>query len=138
VLTGAVFVEGEASVIDIYDSEVATLQEVLATLKGRTGKSHNLDAFDREIVERFGEAGFKVKVNWFDTDQRGVFIPEIEVLDRCDPIKAGEFDHDRLRHEIVNNHLGLPSEDAGIIKTPESWTPDKAKEIHKQGSDCDH
>lgn len=127
-----------AELINVYDSEVADLQRVLATLNDRTYKPHNLAAFEREIVERCQEVGFVVDVKWYETNLEGVFAPEVEVIGRCDPVKPGEFDHDRMRHEVVNNVLGLPAEDAGVIKTPETWTEDKAKEIHKHGPDCGH
>lgn len=127
-----------ADLLNVYDSEIAKLQEVLRTLNGRTYKRHDLHAFEREIVERFQEIGFTVDVKWYTTAAEGVVVPEVEVTGRCDPIKPGEFDHDQMRHEVVNNLLGLPEEDAGIIKTPETWTTEQAKEIHKHGPDCGH
>jgi hypothetical protein len=111
--------------INVYDTEVAKLQEVLQTLNDRTYKPHNLHAFEREIVERCQEIGFVVDVKWYETDAEGVFSPVVEVVGRCEPIKSGEFDHDRMRHEVVNNVLRLPEEDAGIIKTPETWTEER-------------
>lgn len=122
--------------LNVYDSDVQVLQSVLATLNERTYKRHELDAFDREIIERFAEAGFRVDVKWYDSTERGVFIPEVEVIGRCQP--QGEFDHDRMRHEVVNNLLGLPEADAGIIKTDDKWTTAKAEEIHKHGPGCEH
>lgn len=134
----------DAELVNILDSEVATLQEVLRTLNGRTYKPHNLDAFEREIVERFQEVGFRVDVKWYtarkgDARVEDTYMPEVEVIGRCDPLKPGEFDHDRMREEVTRlNPLGLPSADTGLIKTPERWTEGKAREIHKHGSDCGH
>lgn len=121
-----------------YDSEVLAAQEVLAALTGRTYKKHNLAAFDREIVERFAERGLRVDVKWFTTTAEGVYSPQVDLIGRCEPLTPGEFDHDRMRHEIVNNVLSLPSEDAGLIKTPEKWSIKQAKEIHKHGPGCGH
>lgn len=124
-----------SELVNVYDSEVADLQRVQRELNARTYKRHNLAAFEREITERFQEVGFVVSVNWYETNLEGVFAPEVEVVGRCEPIKGGEFDHDKMRHEVVHNLLGLPEEDAGIIKTPETWTKEQAKEIHKHGPD---
>jgi hypothetical protein len=103
------------TLLNIYDHEVQALQRVHKALKERTYKSHDLDAFDREITERFNDVGFQVSVKWFETTQRGVYIPEVEVVGRIE--RAGEFDHDQMRHEVVNNLLGLPEADAGVIPT---------------------
>lgn len=124
--------------LNVYDSEIQQIQGVLATLNGRTYKAYDLNSFEREIVERFQEIGFQVDVKWYETNLPDVYIPEIDVISRCAPIKPGEFDHDRMRHEVVNNVLGLPEEDAGVIKAPERWTEEQAKEIHKHGPDCGH
>lgn len=107
----------DSELLNVYDSEMKKLIELQRALDERTYKSHDLNAFDKEIIERFAEAGFKVKVTWWDTDQKGTYIPEVEVIGRCEPIKPGEFDHDRMRHEVVNNYLDLPSSDAGVIKS---------------------
>lgn len=115
----------ETGLIDLYDSEVKILQETLATLQGRTYKRHNLQAFDDEVVERFAEKGFEVQVAWHETNERGLFMPVIEVVGRIERLK--EFDHDRMRHEVVGNLLDLPSEDAGVIKPSGLWTPPEHK-----------
>lgn len=128
-----------SELVNILDSEIAELQRVQATLNERTYKQHNLHAFEREIVERFQEVGFVVDVKWYETNLPGVFAPEVEVVGRCEPVKPGEFDHDRMRDEVTRiNPLGLPEADTGVIKTPERWTEDKAKEIHKHGPGCEH
>lgn len=121
--------------IDILDSEVATITQVWQGLQGRTYKSHEYNAFDREIRERFAEAGFVVKVNWYETNLAEVKMPEIDIVGR---IEEKEFDHDQMRHEVVNNLLGLPSQDAGIIKTNGLWTGAQAAEAHKHGAGCGH
>lgn len=96
------------------DSELLELQRVHRELEGRTYKAHNLDAFDREIVERFGEIGWKVDVKWHETNQRGTYIPVVEVVDR---IQRKEFDHDQMAHEVRKNILDIPGEhDLPLIK----------------------
>lgn len=117
----------ESDLLNLYDSEVATLQRIQAELQARTYKTHNLDAFDKEIVERFAQDGFRVNVLWYQTTVEGVFAPEIEVIGRCAPIQAGDFDHDQMRHEVVTNVLGLPEADAGVIKSTATWHSEKCK-----------
>lgn len=120
------------NLLNIYDEDVLKLQAVHRQLEGRTYKSHNLHAFEEEILERFAEIGFKVDVKWYTVhsggiEQAGVFAPVVEVIGRCDPLTAGEFDHDRQRHQVVNNLLGLPAADAGIIPAGTFTRPEKHK-----------
>lgn len=115
------------NLLNIYDEDVLKLQSVHRALEGRTYKRHNLDAFEREIVERFQEIGFVVDVKWYTTNEDGIFAPVVEVTGRCAPIKAGEFDHDRQRHQVVNNLLGLPEADAGIIPSGTFTRPEPHK-----------
>ena len=113
--------------IELYDSEVATIDEVLKTLNIRLAGRREFEAFDREIKERLAEAGFKATVNWWTVaDSDGTPIP-----DRYDPVvtidgrigtdgdvlAAGKFtfDHDRQVHEVTNDLLGLG--EGGVIKT---------------------
>lgn len=122
----------DTNLLNIYDEDVLNLQGVHRALEGRTYKSHNLDAFEREIVERFQEIGFVVDVKWYTTHSNGVpvagvFAPVVEVTGRCAAIKAGEFDHDRQRHQVVNNLLGLPEADAGIIPSGSFTRPEPHK-----------
>ncbi len=128
-----------SELVNILDSEIKELQRVQGILAERTFKSHNLAAFEREIVERYQEIGFVVDVKWYETNAPGVSSPVVEVIGRCTPVAAEDFDHEKMAHEVVNNVLGLPEEDAGVIKTPETWTEAQAKAIHKQhGPGCDH
>jgi hypothetical protein len=128
-----------SELVNILDSEIKELQGVHQTLEGRTYKSHNLAAFEREIVERFQEIGFVVDVKWYQTNIASVSSPVVEVIGRCTPVAPEDFDHEKMAHEVVSNVLGLPEEDAGIIKTPETWTEAQAKAIHKQhGPGCDN
>lgn len=115
----------QPGMIDLYDTEVDKIHAVLTTLKERAESRRDFDAFDREIKERFWDAGFKVTVNWFHTDQAEVKMPEISVVGRVE--EGEEFDHDRLRHEIVNDVLGLGT--GGTIKVqPEDLLAAKAYE----------
>lgn len=99
--------------IDLYDSEVLAIEQVYLLLqeKAREG-SHDYDAFDREIKERFQDIGFVVDVVWYHSQIESVKIPEIVVKAR---IERGEFDRDRMVHEVTNDLLGTG--EGGVIKT---------------------
>lgn len=123
------------------DSELLELQRVKATLEDRTYKAHRLEAFDREIVERFGEIGWKVDVKWHETNVAGTYIPVVELVGRCE---RKEFDHDQMAHEVRQNILNIPGEhDVPLIKgsalSPEALAHRAKKgnhKSHKEGSGC--
>jgi hypothetical protein len=122
------------------DSEVKAMQELLEELQGQTYKTQDRDRFDEMIKHRYAEIGWRVEVLWYSAagpdgiEIRDVAIPEITVVDRIKPLKAGEFDYDQMRHEVVSNVLGLPEADAGLIKPDETW---KAPQ-HKHSAGCGH
>lgn len=120
------------------DSEILEIQRVHRELEGRTYKRHNLDSFQREIVERFGQIGWKVDVKWFSTNVAGTYIPQVDIVDR---IETKEFDHDQMAHEVQNDILGLG--EGGLIK--DTRLRDEARahaakkgnhKSHKDGSGC--
>jgi hypothetical protein len=106
-------------VLDIYDSDVEAIFGVLGRLQDRARyRRHNYNDFDREIREAFAEIGFTVEVNWHEFSREGQVqegaMPEVTVTGRTDPSHV--FDKDRQVHEVTHNVLGLPEEDAGVIK----------------------
>jgi hypothetical protein len=121
---------------DIADSEILGIERVLATLNREAAdKSHNFEAFEREIRERFQDIGFVVTVSWYEFGRQGqvgavpnAAMPEITIVDRCE---RKPFDHDRQVHEVTNNILGLPGQE-GVIRTS---TPGMKRlvEGHKHG-----
>jgi hypothetical protein len=78
----------------------------------------NYQAFEREAGSRFAEAGFRIKVDWYEYSIGGVpqegAMPEITVMGRIEAPAA--FDHDRQVHEATHNLLRIPGEE-GVIKT---------------------
>lgn len=107
-------------VLDLHDSEMAQALDVLARLRDRSRyRRHNYTDFEREIREAFAEVGLVVHVNWHkfaigNQVQEGA-MPEVTITGRTDP--SFVFDKDRQVHEVTHNVLGLPEEDAGVIKT---------------------
>jgi hypothetical protein len=107
-----------SDVLDVYDHEVDDLMRVQARLTEKARyRRVNYNDFDREIREAFAEIGFTVQVNWHrfsvgGQEQEGA-MPEVTVTGRTAP---HVFDKDRQVHEVTRNVLGLPEEDAGVIK----------------------
>lgn len=124
-------------VMDLYDTDVEKILELqlLLTEKARYGR-HNYTDFEREIRERFAGIGFAVEVNWYGFSRGGQVqdgaMPEVTVTGRTDTKHV--FDPDRQVHEVTNNVLGLPSEDAGVIKTD----PDTLRNLKERNAGHGH
>lgn len=110
----------EQDVLDIHDSEIVEIEKVLKILNERSTGHRDLEAFNREIKERFAEIGFVVQTKWWETDVADCYRPDIEIVGRTE---QKDFDHDRQVHEVVNDVLGLG--EGGVISTkkldPEQW-----------------
>lgn len=124
-------------VLDLYDHEVEEILQLQLKLndKARYGR-HNYTDFEREIRERFAGIGFTVEVNWYGFSVGGQpqdgAMPEVTVTGRTET--GHVFDKDRQVHEVTHNVLGLPSEDAGVIKTD----PDTLKNFLEGGGGHGH
>lgn len=117
---------------DLHDSEIARMGEVIAKLNHFQGRSLNLEAFRRSIVERFQDIGFKVDVKVWDTNQDGLFAFDVEIIDRLE----GSFDPDRQVFEVTNDLLGLG--DKGVIKTKQDASGLHAVNGHGHGHSHGH
>jgi hypothetical protein len=102
--------EDVMDVDDLYDSEQIAINQVSNTLARLIGTGMEGSAFQREARERFAEIGFVVrcdlKKDMLDPrpwDEKP-WIPEISLIGRTE--KQGEFDHDRMGHEVRSNILG--------------------------------
>lgn len=124
-----------ADVIEVYDTEILQIEKVLEILRVRSERqSRNRGEFDREIKERFHGIGFIVDVKWWHTNLEDVKMPEVEITGRVDDKGTG-MDHERLRHEITNDVLGLGQ--GGVIKTggaDEAALIRATEQGHKKGS----
>jgi hypothetical protein len=103
--------DASVSIIDIHDSEVMRIGDVLAKLNEKRGKYTNMEAFRQEIIGRFQDAGFGVRVTVFETDVPDVYAFDIDVNERLE----GTFDPDRQVHEVTSDLAGLGT--GGVIKT---------------------
>ena len=99
------------SLIELNDSDILRLESVQRILNDRLGARLNLEAFRKEILERFGEIGFKVDVKVWTTQTPGIYAFDIEIQERLE----GKFDPDQMVHEAVNDVLNLG--ESGFIKT---------------------
>lgn len=104
----------------VYDHEVLKIEKVLERLRQRASSRRVLDDFDREARQRFEDIGFVVKINWYETNVEGTFMPEIEVVGRTE---RHDFDHDRMVHEVTGDLLETGN--GGVIKSGEFLKPEK-------------
>lgn len=103
--------------IELYDSDILKIEPVIEKLNERQGQVLNLDAFQREAKERFFNAGFKVDVLVYETNQEGLYWFEIQIEDRID---GKPFDGEKMHHEVTHDILDLG--EGGTIPFP--GTPD--------------
>lgn len=97
----------------IYDHEVLGVEKVLLRIRERAASRRDLNDFDREIRERFEDIGFVVRIDWYDTNAEGVFMPEITLSGRTE---KHTFDFDKQVSEVTGDVLELG--EGGVIKTP--------------------
>lgn len=105
---------------EIYDSEQIQIDRVMASLSQRIGTGMEGSAFQREVRERFAEIGFVARCDlkkdledprpWDDKP----WVPSISIVGRTE--KQGEFDHERMGHEVRSNILGK-NEQGAVQKT---------------------
>lgn len=111
----------EEQVLDtdsLYDSERLAINQVTTTLMENIGKHRELGSFQREVRERFAEIGFIARCDFYESrhedhlpkDERTQY-PEITLVGRCDPMQVGDFDHDKMGHEVRSNIIGNKDQD---------------------------
>lgn len=115
---------------DLYDSELLAIEDVKATLTARSAGRRDYADFEKEIIDRFREAGFKVSVNWYTfadysgREVEGAFLPDVTIEDRLGPA----FDPDQMVHEVTHDLLELG--EGGVIDTT------RTAEAHKAAMDA--
>lgn len=130
--------------IDLYDSEVISIKGVIAALnQTRQTKDTSVEGWRREIIQRFEDIGLKVRVILHEIEQveigtgvrEGQILTDITIVGRLDEMKVGQFDHDRQRHEVRSNILGVNQPGlSGKISTSYSMAPDtKGQKQTKSG-----
>lgn len=109
-----------SSLINItLDSEILAIEQVLKKLNESAWNPRDVDGFTREIIERFGLAGYNVAVTWNYTNFVSVYMPTITIVSRTE---KNVFDHDKMSWEVQHNILGLETAGAvqpdGSVKSP--------------------
>ncbi len=95
---------------DLYDSERLAISRVMAALSQHVGTTSEKSAIQREVRDRFSDIGFVARCDFYkdDDDPRPwnerPDMPQITIVGRTE--KQGEFDHDRMGHEVRSNILG--------------------------------
>jgi hypothetical protein len=120
--------------MDVHDSEINLIHQVLTILRERAAKSHNYDSFQAEIIDRFARIGFVVDVRWYETNQPGVLMPEINISGRTDDHFV--FDRDRQTKEVTNDVLGLG--EGGVLKVDKDIMKALEEGTYKGTSDHQH
>jgi hypothetical protein len=116
-----------------YDSEMKIVHEqVMPKLEAMRGQRLNPQDFVDRAKDLFRQkAGLVVDVKAYTTggvERQGDEVKveeipelitfEIEILGR---VERHEFDHDRMRHEVVHNLLEIPGEGGEIKMAPSDW-----------------
>ncbi len=94
--------------IELYDSDRVALGRVVGRLREHVGTRRTRESFAREVMERFAEEGYVTDVRVTTVETEGgdlVFHTSVTVVGRVD-IQA-EYDHERQRHEVRANILGV-------------------------------
>jgi hypothetical protein len=114
------------SSVDLMDVEIPHVQEVLDKINEKQWKGGvDLEAFRKEIIERFGQdwrgpdgndwPGLVVNVKVYTTNEEGLYAFDIDIERRTWEPEGGLFDHDRQVHDVTGDMLGLGT--GGVIKT---------------------
>lgn len=128
--------------VEIYPSELTKIQATLADLqsywlqKRVDDPADAAEAFNQMAVNKFGEIGFEVKVDWLEAKTKDgevhnpfapgvpLYVPEVSISGRTR--KEEEVDHDRLQSEITS---GLVDGRKGFIREDGSWHEEPIKKI---------
>lgn len=130
--------------IQLYDTELGQVLDILGEIQEKriTGRSRiDRDAVHNEIRERIAnEAGIVVSVRWYEAGEEmpdgtlrkieGMYVPDIVPLRRV--VKEQEYDHDRQRHEVINDALKIG--EGGLIKV----TPAEVRQALEMGRGHQH
>lgn len=109
--------EGVLDATDLYDSERLAINKVTTEIMSNVNKHRELGSFQREVRERFAEIGFVARCDLYESQHEDHLpksertqYPEITLIRRCEP--TGEFDHEKMGHEVRSNILGEKGRDS--------------------------
>ena len=94
------------SLVELYHSDILTIEAVLAEVNKMQGTRQNLEMFVSEVEGRFAQVGFRVEVITFqDINDPEFYGFNFVIRDRIEP--EAEFDHEKMAHEVQHDILGL-------------------------------
>lgn len=104
--------------VEVNDGDILAMENgPWAYMRSMQFKRTDLEDFRKTVIEKFAEIGFRATVNAYTTDAGADVVAfEVVVHERL----GGEFDPDRMVHEVVNNVLELPDQAGGWIDTDEA------------------
>lgn len=100
--------DGIASDIDLYDSDRLAINQVVHDLQNSIGKRRDPEGWAKEILERFGLAGYYVDVRLVELED-GTIGTAITITGKVE--EGEEFDHEKMGHEVRSNILGVKGQD---------------------------
>lgn len=138
---------GVESMIQLYDSEIVKIEEVLEALNKRKGQRTDYERWTVETRDRFHRIGLVVSVRWYEAGVEsadgsmekvdGVLIPEIVVKARVDS-RTFAFDHEQMGHEVQNDLLELGTGGKLKVTAEDARRALQSVRDHKHGSGCGH
>lgn len=138
---------GVESMIQLYDSEILKIEEVLDALNKRKGQRTDYERWTAETKDRFLKIGLIVSVLWYEAGAEradgslekldGVLIPEIVIKDRVDS-KTFAFDHEQMGHEVQNDLLELGTGGKLKVTAEDARRALATVRSHKHGAGCGH
>jgi hypothetical protein len=138
---------GVESMIQLYDSEIIKIEEVLEALNKRKGQRTDYERWTNEVKDRFHRVGLVVTVLWYEAGVEradgsmekieGTLIPEILVKARVDS-KTFAFDHEQMGHEVQNDLLELGTGGKLKVTAEDARKALQSARDHKHGAGCGH
>jgi hypothetical protein len=138
---------GVESMIQLYDSEIIKIEEVLEALNKRKGQRTDYERWTNEVKDRFHRVGLVVSVLWYEAGVEradgsmekieGTLIPEILVKARVDS-KTFAFDHEQMGHEVQSDLLELGTGGKLKVTAEDARKALQSVRDHKHGAGCGH
>lgn len=138
---------GVQSQIQLYDSEILKIEEVLDAINKRKGQRTDYERWTNEVKDRFHRVGLVVSVLWYEAGVEradgslekldGTLIPEIVVKDRVES-KTFAFDHEQMGHEVQNDLLELGTGGKLKVTAEDARRALASVQAHKHGPRCGH
>lgn len=92
------FDNGIESDVELYEDDVQAINRVVTAMSSSIGQHRNLETYRQEVINRFGEIGFEVRVVFYEAQYEGktdtFIMPQVTITARVE----AEVLHDHDRH----------------------------------------